>query len=301
VVKESRLPDEKEEPFVIDDDLAAKIEAAERRAREGQRLVIVDRLPVIDIDTLPLPQPGPGASKPRFLAWIDVCRHILEREHLRQLSKQDRRSWDTLVAFGQTGFPKWEDHSDIWEMYKELQLRADREDFLRQPYTIKDVAKPSDNQPAEVSKVPPQHAELVEPAIMHWSTTTEDAAGMNTTCKKRKAQEASVAPVVLADLPWLPPGPAKILALLRHAADSQGRVSVSQNTIATETGLDRRYVQRLLDRLVESTLLELVRQGYGFKKNGKFIYQPGQYRLAGTPDRLKAKEVLIRPAGRKKK
>jgi hypothetical protein len=295
------LPGDNDEPFVIDDDLAAKIAAAERRAREGETAVTVDRLPLIDIDALPLPQPGPGATRPRFLAWIDVCRPIFEPEHLRQLSKQDRRSWDTLVAFGQTGFPKWENHAHIWEMYKELQLRADREDFLRQPYAIKDVARPSGNAPAEVSKAPPPHAELVEPAIMDWSPTTEDVAGMNSACKRTKAKEAVVAPDVLPDLPWLPPGPAKIIALLREAADDQGRVSVSQNTIATETGLDRRYVQRVLDRLVESTLLVLVRQGYGFKKNGKFIYQPGQYQLARTPDRLKAKEVLIRPPGRKKK
>lgn len=295
------MPDNNEEPFVIDDDLAAKIAAAERRAREGERPVIVDRLPLFDIDALPLPQPGPGATLERFRAWIEVCRTVFEYEHLRQLRKQDRRSWDTLVAFGQTGFPKWEDYRRIWEMYQELQLRADREDFLRQPYAIRDVVRPCGNKPAEVSKAPPLHVELVEPAIMHSSPTAEDVAGMNRVRKSTKAKEAVVAPDVLPDLPWLPPGPAKILALLRQAADDRGRVSVSQNTIVTETGLDRRYVQRLLDRLVESTLLEVVRPGFGIKKNGQYRGVPGQYQLARTPDRLKAKEVLIRPPGRKKK
>jgi hypothetical protein len=160
------------------------------------------------------------------------------------------------------------------------------------------VAETTANTPEKRSE-----PEIVDPKLMEWSPTAEDLAWMDRASKKADAVTATVVTPVttVPELPWLPSGPAKILAVLRRAANSKGRVSVSTSALVRETGLNRRHVQRMLDRLVESTLLEVVRPGYGFKKNGEYRYSAGQYQLAQTPDIFKAKTVLIRLPGRKKK
>jgi hypothetical protein len=137
--------------------------------------------------------------------------------------------------------------------------------------------------------------EIVEPEVMQWAPTAEDLAWMERAYKPVKTM------VTVPDLPWLPQGPAKIIAVLRSATDHLGTVTLSQTAIVEQTGLDRRYVQRILDRLVESTLLEVVRPGYRYKKADGYKYQPSQYRFSPTPNRLQAKAVLLRPAGRPRK
>lgn len=272
-----------------------------------------------DIEKLPLPTPGPISLK-GFLAWLEVARPVMQQSFLDQMRKQEREGWQTAHKMGMADYPAFD---GIYEndLYKELQARANQREHAKEQQ-----ARPTPSPRAEVPErkpgsldmgiveavanrireksiareLKPEPAlEIVDPEIMVWSPSAEDVAWMERAFKRAKPVAAPV--TVVNDLPWLPPAPAKIVALLRRAADPDGRVSVSQKNIVAETGLDLRYVRRLLDRLVESTLLELVREGYGFKKNGRYGFQAGVYQFARTPDLLKAKQVLIRPPGRRKK
>jgi hypothetical protein len=258
---------------------------------------------LIDITKLPPPEFGPiGLSGwQNYLARPDVLA-ILQTEYLSQLSRAQLAARKFAGGIDMSTGREWPDWTTPewvdFHTYKELQRAANQAQWAREQAQL-GAARPTPSpQPEAARQV---EAVLTDPDIMtRWSPSKEDLESMERVLKLAKANEP-VAPVTVPDLPWLPPGPAKVLALLRRAADPQGRVSISQNTIVTETGLDRRYVQRLLDRLVESTLLEVVRPGFGIKKNGQYRGVPGQYQLARTPDYLKAKEVLIRPPGRKKK
>ncbi len=251
-----------------------------------------DDLP-FDVQKLPLPSVD---SEPTYAGWrqyLETIRTVVEAQHYSALTGSQRK----MLSLGMGAMVEGLEAPDLelavpYEIYRE-KLRAAkvlawekerREGPLRAP---EGPLKPTPALQAVL--------EIVEPEVMQWAPTAEDLAWMERAYKPVKTM------VTVPDLPWLPQGPAKIIAVLRSATDHLSTVTLSQTAIVEQTGLDRRYVQRILDRLVESTLLEVVRPGYRYRKDGVYRYQPTQYRFSSEPSILTAKAVLLRPVGRPKK
>jgi hypothetical protein len=256
-----------------------------------------DDLP-FDVQKLPLPSATAEPTYAGWRQWLEDIKEIVEAQHYSTLTGSQRQVLSLGLGDMVEGLAAPPLELVVsYEVFKE-KLRAAkvlawekerREGPMRAP---EGSLKPTPALQAVL--------EIVEPEVMQWTPSAEDLAWMERAYKPVETT-AQAEPVQVPDLPWLPQGPAKIVALLRSAADPLGNVTLSQTAIVAQTGLDRRYVQRLLDRLVDSTLLETVRPGYRYKKADGYKYQPSQYRFSPTPNILQAKAVLLRPAGRPRK
>jgi hypothetical protein len=168
-----------------------------------------------------------------YLARPDVLA-ILQTEYLSQLSRAQVAARKFAGGIDMSTGREWPDWTTPewvdFHTYKELQRAANQTRSVREQAQLR-AARPTPSPQPEAARQ--EEAVLTDPDIMtHWSPSKEDLESMERVLKRAKANEP-VGPVSVPDLPWLPPGPGKVVALLRRAADPKGRVSISQNTIVT--------------------------------------------------------------------
>jgi hypothetical protein len=234
-----------------------------------------------DIDKLPLPKPGAIGLR-GFQAWIELARPVLEQDYMDQLPKQQKRGWKMLVEFGQAGFPSW-DGSYHYDLYRELQVRANRQEVLRAPETLtEEPARPTPSPRRERTLEELQRptgddfADAVWNLPLDQESTEPVRAKVNT---KEKLRQHYLA-LLLPELEKRAPAWWKVLSVLHEKSpEDLSFFELSTWSLAKKAGVAKESVRSAVVYLQEKKLVE-VKHGLWDEDPTKAV-RP-KYRLLGT-------------------